>query len=125
MEQQLQLVDCGTPVINQSSPVSPDPHNDQADLQVQSPTPCAHCSLRPQTIHPARDVIVSTPIQLANTSRSTDHHILNAPLHDYLELKENYTHSHTPRPGQKVKHGTLHIPGKPRPTAYHFLSGIT
>ena len=125
MEQQLQLVDCGTPVTNQSLPVSPDPHNDQADLQVQSPTPCAHCSLRPQTIHPARDVIVSTPIQLANTSRSTDHHILNAPLQVYLELKENYTHSHTPRPGQKVKDGTLHIPGKPRPTAYHFLSGIT
>ena len=99
MEQQLELVDCGTPVINQSSPVSPDPHNDQADLQVQSPTPCAYCSLRPQIIHPTRDVIVSTPIQLANTSRSTDHHILNAPLQDYLELKENYTHSHTPRPG--------------------------
>ena len=126
MEQQLELFDCGTPVINQSSPVSPDPHNDQTDLQVQSPTPCTHYSPRHQTIQPARDVIVSTPIQLASTSRSTAHHILNAPLQDHLELKENYTHSQTPRPGRKVKDGTLHyIPGEPRSTVCHILSGIT
>ena len=118
-------IDWGTPVINQSSPVSPDPHNDQSDLQVQSPTPCTHYSPRLQTIHPARDVIVSTPFQLANTSRSTDHHILNAPLQDHLELKENYTHSQTPRPGRKVKDGTSHIPGKPRPTVCQILSGVT
>ena len=118
-------IDCGTPVIHQSSPVSPDLHNDQIDLQVKPSTPCTHYSPSLQTIHPARDVIVSTPFQLSNSSRSSDHHILNTPLQDYLELKENYTDSHTPRPGQKVKDGTLLIPGKPRPTACHFLSGIT
>ena len=81
--------------------------------------------LEAQTImHPARDVIFSTPIQLA-TTRSAGSHLLKAPLKDHLEPKENYTHSQTPRPGRKVKDGTLHIPGKPRPTACHFLSGIT
>ena len=81
--------------------------------------------LEAQTImHPARDVIFSTPIQLAAT-RSAGSHLLKAPLKDHLEPKENYTHSQTPRPGRKVKDGTLHIPGKPRPTACHFLSGIT
>ena len=81
--------------------------------------------LEAQTImHPARDVIFSTPIQLA-TTRSAGSHLLKAPLKDHLEPKENYTHSQTPRPGLKVKDGTLHIPGKPRPTACHFLSGIT
>ena len=81
--------------------------------------------LEAQTImHPARDVIFSTPIQLA-TTRSAGSHLLKAPLKDHLEPKENYTHSKTPRPGRKVKDGTLHIPGKPRPTACHFLSGIT
>ena len=81
--------------------------------------------LEAQTImHPARDVIFSTPIQLAAT-RSAGSHLLKAPLKDHLEPKENYTHSQIPRPGRKVKDGTLHIPGKPRPTACHFLSGIT
>ena len=81
--------------------------------------------LEAQTImHPARDVNFSTPIQLAAT-RSAGSHLLKAPLKDHLEPKENYTHSQTPRPGRKVKDGTLHIPGKPRPTACHFLSGIT
>ena len=81
--------------------------------------------LEAQTImHPARDVIFSTPIQLA-TTRSAGSHLLKAPLKDHLEPKENYTHSQTPRPGRKVEDGTLHIPGKPRPTACHFLSGIT
>ena len=81
--------------------------------------------LEAQTImHPARDVIFSTPIQLA-TTRSAGSHLLTAPLKDHLEPKENYTHSQTPRPGRKVKDGTLHIPGKPRLTACHFLSGIT
>ena len=81
--------------------------------------------LEAQTImHPARDVIFSTPIQLAAT-RSAGSHLLKAPLKDHLEPKENYTHSQTPRPGRKVKDGTLHIPGKPRPTTCHFLSGIT
>ena len=81
--------------------------------------------LEAQTImHPARDVIFSTPIQLA-TTRSAGSHILKVPLKDQLEPKENYTHSQTPRPGRKVKDGTLHIPGKPRPTACHILSGVT
>ena len=124
MEQQLELVDCEPPVTMQCSPVSLDTHIDQTDLHVQSPAPCAQYShTHHATIHHAS--IVPSPIQLANTSRSTDHHILNAPLQDHLELKENYTHSQTPRPGRKVKDGTSHIPGKPRPTAYHFLSGIT
>ena len=81
--------------------------------------------LEAQTImHPARDVIFSTPIQLAATT-SAYSHLLKAPLKDHLEPKENYTHSQTPRPGRKVKDGTLHIPGKPRPTACLYLSGIT
>ena len=81
--------------------------------------------LEAQTImHPARDVIFSTPIQLA-AARSAGSHLLKAPLKDHLEPKENYTHSQTPRPGRKVKDGTLHITSKPRPTACHFLSGIT
>ena len=81
--------------------------------------------LEAQTImHPARDVILSTPIQLA-TTRSAGSHLLKAPLKDQLEPKENYTHSQTPRPGRKVKDGTLPIPGKPRPAACHILSGVT
>ena len=39
--------------------LSPDTLNDQTDLQVQLPTPCAHYPPRRQTIHPARDVIVA------------------------------------------------------------------
>ena len=124
MEQQPDLFDCEPPVTMQCSPVSLDPHIDQTDLHVQSPAPCAQYShSHHATIHHAS--IVPSPIQLANTSRSTDHHILNAPLQDHLELKENYTHSQTPRPGRKVKDGTSHIPGKPRPTVCHILSGVT
>ena len=123
MEQQLELVHCEPPVTMQCSPVS-DTHIDQTDLHVQSPAPCAQYShTHHATIHHAS--IVPSPIQLANTSRSTDHHILNAPLQDHLELKENYTHSQTPRPGRNVKDGTSHIPGKPRPTVCHILSGVT
>ena len=36
------LMDCGTPVINQSSPILLDTHIYQTDLHVPSPTPCAH-----------------------------------------------------------------------------------
>ena len=114
------LVDCGTPVINQSSPILLDTH-----LHVPSPIPCAHYSHTAHaTMHPDRDVPSRILFRPPN-SRYTDHHLLNAPLQDYLELKENYTHSHTPRPGQKVKDGTLYIPGKLRPTACLYLSGIT
>ena len=124
MEQQLELVDCEPPVTMQCSPVSLDTHIDQTDLHVQSPAPCAQYShTHHATIHHAS--IVPSPIQLANTGRSTDHHILNAPLQDHLELKENYTHSQTPRPGRKVKDGTSHFPGKPRSTVCHILSGVT
>ena len=81
--------------------------------------------LEAQTImHPARDVIFSIPVQLA-TTRSAGSHLLKAPLKDHLELKENHLHSQTPRPGQKVKNGTLHITSTPRPAACLFLSGIT
>ena len=81
--------------------------------------------LEAQTImHPARDVIFSTPIQLA-TTRSAGSHLLKAPLKDHLEPKENNTHSQTPRPGRKVKDGTLHITSTPRLAACHILSGVT
>ena len=123
MEQQHDLFDCEPPVTIQCSPVSLDPHIDQTDLHVPSPTPCAHYShIAHATMHPAS--VVLSAYQLAN-GRPTDDHILKAPLKDHLELKENHLHSQTPRPGRKVKDGTLHIPGKPRPTACHFLSGIT
>ena len=123
MEQQPDLFDCEPPVTMQCSPVSLDPHIDQTDLHVPSPTPCAHYShIAHATMHPAS--VVLSAYQLAN-GRPTDDHILKAPLKDHLELKENHLHSQTPRPGRKVKDGTLHIPGKPRPTACHFLSGIT
>ena len=79
IEQQLELVDCEPPVTMQCSPVSLDTHIDQTDLHVQSLAPCAQYShTHHATIHHAS--IVPSPIQLANTSRSTDHHILNAPL---------------------------------------------
>ena len=78
-------IDCGTPIINQSSPVSPDPHNDQSDLHVPSPTPCAHYSHTVHaTMHPAS--VVLSAFQLAN-GRYTDHHVLNAPPQHRLELK--------------------------------------
>ena len=71
--------------------------------------------LEAQTImHPARDVIFSTPIQLAAT-RSAGSHLLKAPLKDHLEPKENYTHSQTPRPGRKVKDGTFISPANQDP----------
>ena len=124
MEQQLELVDCEPPVTMQCSPVSLDTHIDQTDLHVQSPAPCAQYShTHHATIHHAS--IVPSPIQLANTGKSTDHHILNAPPQDQLELKEGYIHSQTPRPGRKVKDGTLHITSTPRPAACLYLSGIT
>ena len=123
MEQQPDLFDCEPPVTMQCSPISLDPHIEQTDLHVPSPTPCAHYShIAHATMHPAS--VVLSAYQLAN-GRPTDDHILKAPLKDHLELKENHLHSQTPRPGRKVKDGTLHIPGKPRPTACHFLSGIT
>ena len=154
-QQQPDLTDCEPPVINKCSPVTLDQSVDGNDthMQLSTPAPSSHALhttsdlsfsepakhvlnmdelalsstdfLEAQTImHPARDVIFSTPIQLAAT-RSTGSHLLKAPLKDHLEPKENYTHSQTLRPGRKVKDGTLHIPGKPRPTACHFLSRIT
>ena len=154
-QQQPDLTDCEPPVINKCSPVTLDQSVDGNDthMQLSTPAPSSHALhttsdlsfsepakhvlnmdelalsstdfLEAQTImHPARDVIFSTPIQLAAT-RSTGSHLLKAPLKDHLEPKENYTHSQTLRPGRKVKDGTLHIPGKQRPTACHFLSRIT
>ena len=123
MEQQPELFDREPPVIIQCSPVSLDPHIDQTDLHVPSPTPCAHYSHTAHaTMHPAS--VVLSAFQLAN-GRSADHHILHAPPQDQLELKECYIHSQTPRPGRKVKDGTLHITSTPRPAACLFLSGIT
>ena len=114
-------IDCGTPVINQSSPVSLDPHIDQTDFHVQSPTPCAQYShTHHATIHHAR--IVPSPIQLAN-SRSTDHHVLNAPPQHPLKLKVSSVCSQTPRPGRKVKDGTFTC--IPRPAACFIPSGVT
>ena len=137
MEQQPDLFDCEPPVTIQCSPVSLHPHIDQTDLYVPSPTPCAHYSHTAHTtmhldrnvpsrrlLHPDKYVPSQRPFCLTN-GRSADHHILHAPPQDQLELKECYIHSQTPRPGRKVKDGTLHITSTPRPTAYHFLSGIT
>ena len=73
-------------------------------------------------MHPAR--VVPPTFQLTN-GRSADHYTLAVPPQYQMELKENYIHSQTPRPGRKVKDGTLHITSTPRPTACHFLSGIT
>ena len=44
MEQQPDLFNCEPPVTIQCSPVSLDPHIDQTDIYVPSPTPCAHYS---------------------------------------------------------------------------------
>ena len=135
-EQQPEPIDCKLPVINQSSPVSLDPHIDQTDLYVPSPTPCAHYSHTDTTmhldrnvpsrrlLHPDKYVPSQRPFCLTN-GRSADHHILHAPPQDQLELKEGYIHSQTPRPGRKVKDGTLHITSTPRPAACLFLSGVT
>ena len=125
MEQQPDLFDCEPPVTMQCSPISLDPHIDQTDLHVQSPLSCAHYSPTAHaTMHPDRDVPSRGLFRPAN-SRYTDHHVLNAPLQHQLELKECYIHSQTPRPGRKVKDGTLHITSTPRPAACLFLSGIT
>ena len=125
MEQQPDLFDCEPPVTMQCSPISLDPHIDQTDLHVQSPLSCAHYTHTAHaTMHPDRDVPSHGLFRPAN-SRYTDHHVLNAPLQHQLELKECYIHSQTPRPGRKVKDGTLHITSTPRPAACLFLSGIT
>ena len=139
MEQQHDLFDCEPPVTIQCSPVSLDPHIDQTDLYVPSPTPCAHYSHTAHThttmhldrnvpslrlLHPNKYVPSQRPFCLTN-DRSADHHILHAPPQDQLELKEGYIHRQTPRPGRKVKDGTLHITSTPRPAACLFLSGVT
>ena len=137
MEQKPDLFDCEPPVTIQCSPVSLDPHSDQTELYVPSPTPCAHYSHTAHTtmhldrnvpsrrlLHPDKYVSSQRPFCLTN-GRSADHHILHAPPQDQLELKECYIHSQTPRPGRKVKDGTLHITSTPRPAACLFLSGIT
>ena len=138
MEQQPDLFDCEPPVTYiQCSPVSLDPHIDQTDLYVPSPAPCAQYSHTAHTtmhldrnvpsrrlLHPDKYVPSQRPFCLTN-GRSADHHILYAPPQDQLELKECYIHSQTPRPGRKVKDGTLHITSTPRPAACLFLSGIT
>ena len=117
------LVDCGIPVINQSSLISLDPPIAQTDLHVQTPTHCAQYSHTCHaTMHPAS--VMPSVAQLSN-GRSADHHILTVPPQDQLDLKESYIPSQTPRPGRKVKDGTSHIPGKPRPTVCHILSGVT
>ena len=123
-EQQPEPIDCKLPVINQSSPVSLDTHIDQTNLYVPSPTPCAHHSHTAHTtMHLDRNVPSRRLFQLAN-SRSTNLHLLTVPPHQ-LELKESYIHSQSPRPGRKVKDGTLHITSAPRPAACQFLSGVT
>ena len=125
MEQQPDLFDCEPPVTMQCSPISLDPHIDQTDLHVQSPLSCAHYSHTAHaTMHPDRDVPSCGLFRPAN-SRYTDHHVLNAPLQHQLEFKECYIQSQTPRPGRKVKDGTLHITSTPRPAACLYLSGIT
>ena len=122
-EQQPELNDCEPPVINQSSHVSLDTHIDQTSLHVPSPTPCAHYShMAHTTMHPAS--VMPSVAQLSN-GRSADHHILTVPPQDQLELKESYIPSQTPRPGRKVKDGTLHITSTPRLAACHILCGVT
>ena len=124
-EQQPELNDCEPPVINQSSHVSLDTHIDQTSLHVPSPTPCAHYShMAHTTMHLDRNVPSHRLFQLAN-SRCTNLHLLTVPPQHQMELKETYIHSRTPRPGRKVKDGTLHITSAPRPAACHILSGVT
>ena len=125
MEHQPDLFDCEPPVTMQCSPVSLDPHIDQTDLHVQSPLSCAHYSHTAHAImHPDRDVPSRGLFRPAN-SRYTDHHVLNAPLQHQLEFKVSSIPSQTPRPGRKVKDGTLHITSTPRLAACHILSGVT
>ena len=65
MKQQPDLFDCEPPVTMQCSPVSLDPHIDQTDLHVQSPTPCAQYShTHHATMHPAS--VMPSVSQLAN-----------------------------------------------------------
>ena len=117
------LIDCGTSVVKQSSCVIFDSDIDDTVILVQSPTPCTQYShTHHPAMHPAR--VVPATFQLTN-GRSADHYTLTVPPQYQMELKENYIHSQTPRPGRKVKDGTLHITSTPRPTACHFLSGIT
>ena len=112
-----------TSVVNQSSCVIFDSDIDKTVILVQSPTPCTQYShTHHAAMHPAR--VVPSTFQLTN-GRSADHYTLAVPPQYQMELKENYIHSQTPRPGRKVKDGTLHITSTPRPTACHFLSGIT
>ena len=119
------LVSCGTPVINQSLPILLDTHIHQTDLHVLSPTPCAHYSHTAHvTMHPDRDVPSRILFRPAN-SRYTDHYVLNAPKQHQLELKVISICSQTPRPGRKVKDGTLHITSTSRLAACHILSGVT
>ena len=85
------LVDCGIPVINQSSPISLDPPIDQTGLHVQSPTACAQYShTHHATMHPAS---VMPSVSKLENGRPADHHILTVPPQDQLELKESYIHS--------------------------------
>ena len=117
------LIDCGTSVVNQSSCVIFDSDIDDTVILVQSPTPCTQYShTHHAAMHPAR--VVPPTFQLTN-GRSADHYTLAVPPQYQMELKENYIHSQTPRPCRNVKDGTLHITSTPRPTACHFLSGIT
>ena len=122
MEQQPNLFDCEPPVTMQCSPISLDPHIDQTDLHVQSPPSYAHTANA--TMHPDRNVPSRILFQPAN-SRYTDHHVLNAPPQHQLELKVSSICSQTPRPGWKVKDGTLHITSTLRLAACHILSGVT
>ena len=86
MEQQPDLFDCEPPVIIQCSPVSLDPHIDQTDLHVPSPTSCAHYSyIAHVTMHPDRDVSSRILFRPAN-SRYTNHLVLNALPQHQLEL---------------------------------------
>ena len=117
------VIDCVTSVTSQSSCVIFDSDIDHTVILVQSPTPCTQYShTHHVTMHPAS--VMPSVSQLAN-GRSADHHILTVPPEDQLELKESYIHSQTPRPGRKVKDGTLHITSTPRPAACLFLSGVT
>ena len=100
MEQQPDLFDCEPPVTMQCSPVSLDPHIDQTDLHVQSPTPCAQYShTHHATMHPAS--VMASVSQLAYR-RSADRHTSTVPPQDQLELKASYIHSQTPRPAQRT-----------------------
>ena len=109
MGQQPDLFDCEPPVTMQCSPVSLDPHIDQTDFHVQSPSSCAHyLHTTHATMHPDRDVSSRILFRPAN-SIYTDYHLLNAPPQHQLELKVSSLCSQIPRPGGKSKmaHYTL------------------